>query len=142
MFVTMIYGIVDVTEETLTLSRAGHELPLVLRKMADGSFKPEFIQCDGMALGMAKERLFDALIQEKTMPFSKDEILILYTDGITEAANPHGEQYGSTRLSDSILDLREMSAEVINERVFDRVVQFSAGCGQADDVTMLTIKRR
>jgi sigma-B regulation protein RsbU (phosphoserine phosphatase) len=142
MFVTMIYGIVDVAEETLTLSRAGHELPLVLRKMADGSFKTEFIQCDGMALGMAKERLFDALIQEKTMPFGKDEILVLYTDGITEAANPHGEQYGSTRLSDSILDLREMSADTINERVFDRVVQFSAGCGQADDVTMLTIKRR
>lgn len=142
MFVTMVYAIVDLNEETLAIARAGHELPLILRRQIDGSFKTEFIQCDGMALGMAKERLFDALIQETTIPFGKDEILVLYTDGITEEANAQGVQYGSTRLAESLVDLHELSAEFINERIFDRVVQFSEGTGQTDDVTMLTIKRR
>lgn len=142
MFVTMVYAIIDLSEETVTMARAGHELPLFLRRDLDGSFKTEFIQCDGMALGMAKERLFDALIQETTIPFGKDEILVLYTDGITEEANLQGVQFGSVRLAESLLDLHDLSAEFINERIFDRVVQFSEGTGQADDVTMLTIKRR
>jgi phosphoserine phosphatase RsbU/P len=142
MFVTMVYAIVDIAEETLTIARAGHELPLILRRDIKGKFTTEFIQSDGMALGMAKERLFDALIQEKTIPFGKDEILVLYTDGITEEANSQGIQYGSVRLADSLVDLHELLAESINERIFDRVVQFSEGTGQADDVTMLTIKRR
>jgi sigma-B regulation protein RsbU (phosphoserine phosphatase) len=95
-----------------------------------------------MALGMAKEKFFDVSIEEKVLPFGRGEILVLYTDGITEAVNPQGLQYGSARLADSIDALKDQSAGEINERVFDRVQAFSSGAGQADDVTMLTIKHR
>ena len=142
MFVTMIYAIVDIADNTVTIARAGHEMPLMLSRNADGALKPEFLQSDGMALGMAKEKIFDAVIQEKTLPFNKGEIVVLYTDGITEAANRQGAQYGSVRLADAIVELSDKTADQINERIFDRVVLFSDGVGQADDVTMLTIKHR
>ena len=142
MFVTMVYAIVDTAEDTLTLARAGHELPILLRRSLDGDLVTVYVESDGMALGMAKEKIFDAVIQEKVIPFSRGETLVLYTDGITEAVNPHGAQYGSQRLRDAVVELRDTSAGEINERIFDRVVLFSDGAGQADDVTMLTIKHR
>ncbi len=142
MFVTIVYAIVDTAEGLVTIARAGHELPLLLRRGVDGTFAPVFVACEGMALGMAKEKLFDASIEEKVLPFGRGEILVLYTDGITEAVNPQGLQYGSARLSDSIDTLKTQSAGEINERVFDRVLAFASGAGQADDVTMLTIKHR
>jgi phosphoserine phosphatase RsbU/P len=142
MFVTMIYAIVDIIEDTVTIARAGHELPLFLRRTAEGELVAEFPDSSGMALGMAKESIFDAAIEEKTYPFGKDEILILYTDGITEAANLSGAQYGSERLAESLNDLCDKSAAEINERIFDRVLLFTEGSQQSDDVTMLTIKHR
>jgi phosphoserine phosphatase RsbU/P len=142
MFVTIVYAIVDTAEDTVTLARAGHELPVMLRRLADGSFKPVFLESEGMALGMSKESIFDAVIEEKTFPFGSGEILVLYTDGITEAANRQGAQYSSERLADSIQDLREKSAQELNERLFDRVLLFADGTPQGDDVTMLTIKHR
>jgi len=142
MFVTMIYAIVDVAEETITIARAGHELPLMLRRNADGELVAEFLDSGGMALGMAREKIFDAAIEEKTYPFGKDEILVLYTDGITEAANRSGAQYGSERMAQSLDDFRDRASVEINERIFDRVLLFTEGSPQSDDVTMLTIKHR
>jgi serine phosphatase RsbU (regulator of sigma subunit) len=93
-----------------------------------------------MALGMAKEKLFDRVIEEKTIPFSHGEILVMYTDGITETANQQGAQYGSERLVEALEELEDLPAGEINRKIFERVVYFSEGRGQGDDVTMLTIK--
>lgn len=142
MFVTMIYAIIDTAEGLVTLARAGHELPVMLRRGVDGELKPEFIDSEGMALGMVPERLFDKAIQERSFPFGKDEILVLYTDGITETVDRTGVQFGSARLADAVLELRDGSARNLNERIFDRVRLFSDGAGQGDDVTMLTIKHK
>jgi sigma-B regulation protein RsbU (phosphoserine phosphatase) len=140
MFVTMLYAIVDTAEDIVTIARAGHELPLMLRRAVDGRLKPQFIRSDGMALGMAKEKLFDKVIEEKTIPFSRGEILVMYTDGITETANQQGAQYGSERLVEALEELEDLPAGEINRKIFERVVYFSEGRGQGDDVTMLTIK--
>ncbi len=140
MFVTMLYAIVDIAESCVTIARAGHELPILLRKGADGDMEPVFVESDGMALGMAGEKLFDRVVEEKTIPFDKGEILVFYTDGITETSNQQGAQYGSLRLMESIKELRSHTAQHINHTIFDRVVYFSEGRGQGDDVTMLTIK--
>jgi len=140
MFVTMLYAIVDTAEDTITIARAGHELPLMLRKDVKGNISPKFIQSDGMALGMAKEALFDKTIEQITIPFSKGELFVMYTDGITETGNTQGTQYGSERFVESLKEFKDLPAEQINERIFERVVYFSDGKGQGDDVTMLTIK--
>ncbi len=140
MFVTMVYVIVDTAEGTLTIARAGHELPVMLRRSLEGGLEPVFVESEGMALGMARESLFDRMVEEKTIPFGKGETFVMYTDGITEAVNGHGAQFGSARFVEALKELKDLSAAHINESVFDRVVYFSEGVGQADDVTMLTIK--
>jgi len=98
MFVTVLYAIVDTAADTLTIARAGHELPVLLFRNEQGEVMTDFIQSGGMAIGMAREKLFDKLVEEKTLPFRKGDILVMYTDGITEAMNRQGAHFGPDRL--------------------------------------------
>jgi sigma-B regulation protein RsbU (phosphoserine phosphatase) len=93
-----------------------------------------------MALGMVPPEVFDLTIKDKAVPFSKDDALIFYTDGVTESINSSGEEYSGERLMNALKTHGNGSAQSILNQLMSSVQRFSGGAGQADDLTLIAIK--
>jgi phosphoserine phosphatase RsbU/P len=141
LYVTMIYAIIDVAASQVTLARAGHELPLFLRRDAAGSVAADFVGSAGMALGMVPDEVFAATIVDRTEPFGAGDILVLYTDGATEAANEDGKEFSGARLADAVRLLHSRPAREINDGILESVQRFTGESAQRDDFTLVTVKR-
>lgn len=141
MFITIVYAIIDQKNESITFARAGHELPLFYHLKEENTGNVETVQSNGMALGMVPSEVFDATIEDKTVPFRKNDVLVLYTDGVTESINDKGEEYSEKRLM-QILEKRgsEPAQRILNQIVND-VQAFSDKTRQVDDFTLMTVKR-
>jgi len=138
----MAYAIVDVSAGHVILARAGHELPLILKKdRTTGMPVCEYIVSEGMPLGLVPPGMFDQAIADKVVPFAAGDILMLYTDGLTEAPNSEEQEFGSARLSDALRTAHHSSAKEINDAVLHAVQRFTGTTGLRDDFTLLTIKR-
>src|SRR5712664_229902 len=101
-FVTAFYGILDVTNKTLTYTNAGHNPPILLDK--DGNYS--FIDRGSVPLGMFR----DTRYHEYYLTTEPGEILVLYTDGVTEAHNSQGEEFGRNRLAEAVKANRHLGA--------------------------------
>ncbi|MFA5668132.1 MAG: PP2C family protein-serine/threonine phosphatase [Balneolaceae bacterium] len=135
-FITMIYGVLDSQNNTFTYVRAGHN-PL-MHKKANGEIK--WLQPKGLALGMAGEDIFSKECEEVTLQLEKGDVLVLYTDGVTEAQNRNGEFYGEERLYQTLKNEKsKMSSELLNLIVND-VRAFYGETTQYDDMTLVVIK--
>lgn len=141
MFVTAIYAVIDLNADTITLARAGHELPLILRAGDGNSFNVETIAAEGMAIGMVPGDVFDAVVEEVTLPFPAGDGLLLFTDGVTEMTNPAGVEYSDRRLHEELTGLGGASAQGIQESILRSLTRFRGRAFQPDDLTMLTIRR-
>ncbi|HAF25406.1 MAG TPA: hypothetical protein DCK93_21280 [Blastocatellia bacterium] len=131
-FVTAFYGILDVTNKTLTYTNAGHNPPLLLDK--DGNSK--FIERGSLPLGMFK----DTRYHEYYLTTEPGEVLVLYTDGATEAQSPQGEEFGRDRLAEAVKANRQLGARDLIAAVQQEVVEWTGGVGAGDDVTFFVIK--
>lgn len=140
MFITIIYAIVDPIQQQYTMARAGHELPLHFRRDKEGLWVGETIQSEGMALGMVPPDVFDEVLDERTVSFHAEEILLFFTDGVTEAASPDDIEFSSARLADTVRTLRNRSARDLNQGILSTVERFSGKNNQKDDITLVTIK--
>lgn len=141
MFITMVYVVVDTKASTLTFARCGHELPIIIRAGDDlSSRRADFVQSDGMALGMVPEDIFDYAMQDRTVAFYPGDILTLYTDGVTEAVNADGVEFGNGRLADVVRTLRTRSAEEVVQGILERIRLFSGQAAQGDDFTVFVLK--
>ena len=140
MFITIVYAIIDPDNETITFARAGHELPLFYHPTNDSAGHIENIQSSGMALGMVPSEIFDATIEDKTVPFRKGDVLVLYTDGVTESVNNKGEEYSESRLMKVLKERGNDKAQVILNHIVKDVHAFSKKTGQLDDFTLITVK--
>ena len=142
MFITIIYAMVDVAENTVTFARAGHELPLFSRRdPATGQPLSEFVGSEGMPVGMVDPAMFDSVIADQTVPFVPGDSLVLYTDGVTEAANDEDKEFSGSRLADALRELRNRSAGEITDGILDHVRRFSGQDHHRDDLTLVTVKR-
>jgi sigma-B regulation protein RsbU (phosphoserine phosphatase) len=142
MFVTMTYAVVDAAAGTVTFARAGHELTLFVRRdRASGQYAGEFVGGEGMPLGMVEEALFSEVIADRVERFEAGDVLVLYTDGVTEAPNEEQKEFSGSRLADVVRSLRDRSAREINDGIFENVQRFSEGVEQRDDFTLVTVKR-
>lgn len=140
MFITMVYAVIDLDTEQLTLARAGHELPLFYDCHTKGGLDVDPIQSPGMAVGMVAPEIFDSIIKDVSIHFGSNDALILYTDGITETANTEGEEYGSERLLRVLKRHGDREAQVIIDKALESVDRFSRGSGQFDDLTLIAVK--
>jgi sigma-B regulation protein RsbU (phosphoserine phosphatase) len=131
-FVTAFYGILDVTNKTLTYTNAGHNPPILLK--ANGDFS--FIDRGSVPLGMFK----DTRYHEYYLTTEPGQVLVLYTDGVTEAQNLAGEEYGRDRLARAVQAHRELSARDLITAVHKEVIEWTEGLGATDDVTFFVIK--
>ncbi|MBT6959058.1 MAG: SpoIIE family protein phosphatase [Opitutae bacterium] len=142
MFITLIYAVINEKKSTITLARAGHELPLVLQKGPSGDYLTTAIDSEGMALGMVPCEIFDEVIEDKTIPFGQGETLLLYTDGVTETTNFDDEEYSARRLQNLFKSLREESPERINQEIFESLEQFKGDNHLQDDITLVSVRHK
>jgi sigma-B regulation protein RsbU (phosphoserine phosphatase) len=131
-FVTAFYGVLDWKNRVLIFSNAGHNPPILRR--AGGSI--ELLEEGGVALGV----LADTQFEERPVHLDPGDVLVLYTDGVSEAENSEHEQYGSTRLERCIARLAPQSAEAIMGGILDEVRAWAGERGQSDDLTLLVLK--
>lgn len=137
MFVAMFYGILDLDTKVLRYCRAGHEPPLLLRAGADTI---DELPGSGMAIGLDDGTFFNDIIEEREVTLQPGDMLALYTDGITEALNPNGEEFGKQRLGQALRrDLTRPLHEVV--RTVDRYVRnFCVLEPRHDDRTLLLVR--
>ncbi len=133
MFVTLFYGVLDEISRSLVYANAGHPRPLLFRR-SSGEFSE--LEVTGIALGT-----FGGLEYEERMTsFSPGDVLVLYTDGVTEAINRDMEQYGVPRLCSAVQRSHNLSAQEIMEHILEDISLFSGEQAQFDDITMIVIK--
>jgi sigma-B regulation protein RsbU (phosphoserine phosphatase) len=133
MFVTVFYGMLDNASHTLTYVNAGHNPPLLLRA---GSDVPEELEATGIAIGAME----DATYQQQEVSLASGDVIILYTDGVTEAVNAREEMFEIPRLIEVILRTRSRSAHEMVESIIDAVNEFSRNQPQYDDITLMVVK--
>ncbi len=136
MFVTAFFGILEPHTGRLVFANAGHP-PGYLLSQQRGKTTVESLSHTGMALGVTET----ARWKQKTVRFAPGDYLILYTDGITEAQNPHGDFFGDNRLIDTALaqigkSPRDMQAAILNE-----VNRFMGSTPRQDDIATIIIRR-
>lgn len=132
-FATFFLCAIDAHQGMLTFSNAGHNYPIVVRR--DGAC--DLLQDGGLILGVLGNAKFD----EGRTVLSKGDMLVCYTDGVTEARDVHDEEYGEVRLIDLVRSLRDKgSAKDVIAAVQKSVFEFTGGADQADDMTMLVLK--
>ena len=132
-FVTCFLGILDKSDSSIQYCNAGHSYPLIYRRETD-SF--EAIAATGIMLGMFEETPFG----KKSFVLNKGDMLIVYSDGVTEAHNVDKELYDMERLQNTIRQNAEMPAEQLQTTIIDSVVQFVGEAEQYDDITIVIIK--
>lgn len=133
VFVTFFYAVLDTRTQQLTYVNAGHNPPCVLR--SDG--RREYLDKGGLVVGIMPGIEYE----QATVTLGTGDDLVLYTDGITEAMNVEEEMFGEERLEELLVAHRHKSARDIEEHVYTEIRDFAAGAAQADDLTMVIVKR-
>jgi sigma-B regulation protein RsbU (phosphoserine phosphatase) len=129
-FATAFYAVLA-SDGRLTYCNAGHNPPLLLRKD-----RVEHLEKGGLILG-----LFDhATFEEDTVTVLPGDILVTFSDGVTEALSASGEEYGEERLLECTMQYRDKSVPDLLEGILASVRQFTAGAVQSDDVTALVLR--
>ena len=142
MFVTLVYAIIDPGIEIITYARAGHEQPLMVRHVAGaGHPKVQFLESEGMPIGMVPDELFAANISDGCIDFRTGDVFMLYTDGITEAPNEEDKEFSGARLADVVCAMQGRTASEMNDSVLETVARFVGTRTQRDDYTLVTVKR-
>jgi Stage II sporulation protein E (SpoIIE) len=139
VFITIIYGVFDLQEKTLTVASAGHN-PLIVWRQKDSVM--EMINPRGLALGLAHGEQYQSKIDQKCIPISEKDVFVFYTDGVTEAMNTQDEVYGEERLKGVIKKFAHLSPQQLQERIVESVAYFSGKAPQHDDFTMVVVKVR
>ena len=133
-FVTLFYAELDPESGAVSFLNAGHNPPLIVH--AAGTV--EQLASGGLPLGIKA----DADYREGRTHLQMGDVLVIYSDGVTEAASPNGEEFGPTRLYEVVSRNVDASAAGIRDRIESALTKFSQGTQAADDITLVIVKRQ
>ena len=134
-FVSAAYGLIDLTEDTLSIARAGHCPVILIRNNEARQIRPS-----GIGLGLDYSENFNESLDEMNLKLENNDILVLYTDGITEAKNSALEDFGSKNFERILLENSDEEADEISKEVMNKVALFSQNNSQHDDITLVILK--
>jgi serine phosphatase RsbU (regulator of sigma subunit)/CHASE2 domain-containing sensor protein len=134
MFTTLFCGVIDAPSGAMTYCNCGHNPPLVLRA-GESTFEP--LRNCGPPLGIVDSVNY----VPRSIELKPGDMLLLYTDGVTEAENAQAAQFGMQRLEQALLEMRGHPARSVVEHVIRRVAEFANGAPQSDDITCVAVVR-
>jgi phosphoserine phosphatase RsbU/P len=132
MFATLFFGVLDLRDGTLEYCNCGHNAPIIL----GGDGKISTLRETGLPLALFPERSATA----KAVRLTSSDLLVLFTDGVTEAMNPAKEEFSDERLLETVRAARHLGTEEVVEIIFREVDSFAQDAEQADDITCLALR--
>jgi phosphoserine phosphatase RsbU/P len=133
-FVTLFYAELDPDSGALSFLNAGHNPPLIVHSAGT----VEQLASGGLPLGIKP----DAEYREGRTQLQPGDVLVIYSDGVTEAVSPTGEEFGATRLYETVARNINASAAGIRDRIESSLTKFAQGTSAADDITLVIVKRQ
>ncbi|MDD4137873.1 MAG: SpoIIE family protein phosphatase [Methanoregula sp.] len=133
MFVTLFYAVLDSRAMTLNYVNAGHNPPLLLQ---DGASAVRLLKAEGIALGV----IDNVDLQSVKVNLKPGDVLVLYTDGVTEAINNKEEEFGEERLFRVISENRHRPAQEIMDQILAEITAFAGDQPQFDDITLMVLR--
>jgi phosphoserine phosphatase RsbU/P len=142
-FITMTYAVIDLDRGLVTFARAGHTPLIYLSARSVSEPSAQVLVPSGMVVGLridgAAEKFAD-LLEEQTLVLGVGDILVLYTDGITEAMNTESDLFGDSRLSRIVEEHGHLDSAELRERILREIEAFVGSADQHDDMTMILMK--
>jgi sigma-B regulation protein RsbU (phosphoserine phosphatase) len=142
-FITMTYAVVDLAAARMTYCRAGHTPLIVLPGPGSPVQGAQVLTPSGMVVGLrlpgAADK-FDELLEEETVMLHEGDVIVFYTDGITEAMNSSSDLFGESRLSRIVEEHGHLDSGELRERILREIEAFVGGADQHDDMTMILLK--
>jgi sigma-B regulation protein RsbU (phosphoserine phosphatase) len=135
-FVTFFIGAFDPITRIFTYCNAGHNPPMVLQERKNGKESVVWLNSTGAAIGLVEEAEFG----EKTFDFHEGDLLVMYTDGVTEAVNRQNDEFGSERLAEITRRLHQSSPKVVIQGIREGLEDFCGGKPLADDTTVVVCR--
>ncbi len=132
-FVTFFWAEIDPRQRSLTYVNAGHNYPYLLR--ADRTVRR--LDRGGMILGVLPTAV---PYEHDRIALNSGDLLLLFTDGVSEAMSAEGREYGEERLEGVLTTYRDRTAQEILDAVHRDILEFARGAAQSDDITMMTLK--
>jgi len=132
-FITFFYGDLDKDSGELTYVNAGHNPPLVLSRTGTAGY----LETSGLCLGMFPKSVYEA----HTQVLKSGDIMVVFTDGITESRNPEGEEFGADRLAEVCRKNRKASASELIAEIYRELEVFTGNAPAGDDRTLVVVKR-
>ena len=136
-FISASYFVVDTRAKKISYARAGH-CPVLYYHAAEKT--SEYLKDKGTALGMIKTKEYCNFIDLNELPYAPGDIMVLYTDGITEAKNNKGEEFDYSRLEQTLREVTDLSSREIQEHLITRLYEYSGTDEINDDYTTMIIK--
>lgn len=136
VFVSVIYGVIDVRKGTLTLARAGHCPAILISREGAG----RLIRPQGLGLGLDRTRRFRDVLEEEHIPLQPGDIVTVYTDGVVESRNTQGSEYGYERLLEALKTHRKKEASALHEALLADLHEYLGRTEYDDDMTLMVLK--
>lgn len=141
MFVTLFYIILDSRKRRINFASAGHN-PMILHRSK--TQKTYYLNPKGFPVGISltDKELFRKSIESDTIQLTEGDIILIYTDGVTEAMNPRGEMFGDERLLEAVRKYGHLRAQAFADKLKEELLSFTEGHPQSDDITFVVIKEK
>ena len=133
-YVTFFYAQFDQRTRRLAYVNAGHNPPLCFRAGEQGGFRQ--LSSGGMVVGIFEHSAYE----QETVQMQPGDVLLAYTDGVTEALDVRGEEFGEARLREILAETSRMSVDAMRDEIVRRVREWCADAPQHDDLTFIVMK--
>jgi len=138
MFISMAYVVLNRRSGLALLARAGHDAPLLFRRKGA---RVECLNPKGMAVGIDSGGVFDRFCTDYEFCLENGDLLLLYTDGLTEALDATGKEFGVERLRETLAENAGEGATQLLHRLSQSVITFAGNQPQHDDITLIALRK-
>ena len=133
LFITMFYAKYNATTGRLSYANAGHNHPMVYRKGQSACIE---LDAEGLILGVKRSVMFE----ERTIELQQGDVVLFYTDGLTEAANPEGDMFENMRVCSHLGSVSHLPVQEIIDSFYQAVTDFTGSMTLQDDVSIVVLK--